>query len=51
MEGWIITGSVIAIALSLGAIYDRRVGLSELGTRCATLPGPGRGNWPRGRTG
>jgi hypothetical protein len=25
MEGWIILGSVIVVAVSLGAIYDRRV--------------------------
>jgi len=24
MEGWIIIGSVIVVAVSLGAIYDRR---------------------------
>ena len=51
MEGWIITGSVIAIALSLGAIYDRRVRLSELGTRCATPPRPSRTRLPPGSDG
>ena len=24
MEGWIIIGSIMAVAVSLGAIYDRR---------------------------
>lgn len=36
MEGWIIIGSVIIVAVSLGAIYDRHVRLR--GARVNTEP-------------
>lgn len=54
MEGWIIIGSAMAVAVSLGAIYDRRTTRRRGQVNTQPDRSPYSGNyhdWPQGGMG